>query len=39
MESILFPIPDYYANLRKSATGSEPGDNTNIRGVCMVESL
>ena len=35
----LLPIPIYYAHLRKSATGSEPGESTNIKEVVMEESL
>ena len=29
----------YWLNLRKYETGSEPVDNTKIRGVVIVESL
>ena len=39
IDSILLPIPDSSAKRRKSATGSEPADNTKIRGVWMLESL
>lgn len=37
--SYLFNISFSSANFKKSATGSEPADNTNIRGVYIVESL
>lgn len=39
IESTLLDIFCSSANLRKSATGSEPADSTNIKGVIGLESL